>query len=67
MPCECRDWPSMLWECQGNFIEEVMSKLHLEGRVGVDWLEMERGVVGRGGKNVQSQRDMKDMNLGSGE
>lgn len=24
-----------------------MSKLSLEGRVGVDWVEMERGVVGR--------------------
>lgn len=38
---------SFAGECQGNFIEEVMSKLSLEGRVGVDWVEMERGVVGR--------------------
>lgn len=36
-----------------------MSKLSLEGRVGVDWVEIERGIVGRE-KNVQSQRDMKN-------
>lgn len=24
-----------------------MSKLSLEGRVGVDWVEIERGIVGR--------------------
>lgn len=36
-----------------------MSKLILEGPVGVDWVEMERGVVGRE-KTVQSQRDMKN-------
>lgn len=34
-------------EWQGNSIEEVMSMLSLERWVHVDWVEMERGVVGR--------------------
>lgn len=59
-----RDWPIFLWECQGNFTE-VRSKLCLEGWGGVDWVGTERYVVGRE-KMVQSQRDMKDMYLGSG-
>lgn len=33
-----------------------MSKLRLEGWIGVDWVEMERGVVGREKKRSKPER-----------
>lgn len=41
-----------------------MSKLSLEGRVGVDWVEIERGIVGRGKKCSKPERHEK-LYLGS--